>query len=272
VAATTALVLIGKPVAAYLAVRLLRRPSKMGLTVAAALAQVGEFSFILAGLGRELGVLPEPAMQAVVASSIVSITLNPLLVRGAPLAERWLASHARRGGEAGPAVAPVEQTDGHRVIVVGYGPVGRVLTVLLRENHVEPTIVELNHETVVGLGRAGIRAIYGDASQSEILERAGARDAMSLVLAASGTPAADIVQVAKMLNPQLMIVARSTYIGEAADVRRAGANVVVSAEAEVALAMAEQLLARLGATSEQLDRARDRVRHELAHPAEGFFH
>lgn len=263
VAATLAVVLVGKPIAALAVVLLLRHPAKTAVSVAIALAQIGEFSFILASLGRQLGVLPERAMQALVATSIISITLNPLLFRlVGPASRRLSAWLSTRAGEA-PAEAPRPREPGHRAIVVGYGPVGRTLARLLRENEIEPTIVELNHETVQALHREGVRAVYGDASQREILERAGVMEAGSLVFAASGTPAEAVIHAAKELNPEIQILARTTYVREIAQAREAGASVVIAGEAEVALAMTEHLLHELGATAEQLDRARARIREEL---------
>jgi len=259
-AATLAIILVGKPLAAFLVVLALRHPARTAVTVAITLSQIGEFSFILAALGHKLGVLPARATQALVVASIVSITLNPLLFRFAEPASRWLS--ARLSRKEGAAEQATEHWPGHHAIVVGYGPIGRSLTKLLRENELEPTIIELNHETVKQLRQEGIRAIYGDASQREILEHAGVEAAGSLVFTASGSPEA-VVRQARDLNPKLLILARSGYIREIAALQQAGAHVVVSSEGEVALAMTEHLLRQLGATSEQLDRARDRVRAEL---------
>jgi CPA2 family monovalent cation:H+ antiporter-2 len=259
-AATLAVVLVGKPLAALLVVIALRRPVKTAISVAIALAQIGEFSFILAALGRQLGILPERAMQTLVAASIVSITVNPLLFRLVEPAARRLSARAPStkagAGEPQPDVAA------HNTIVVGYGPVGRTLAKLLIDNEVEPTIIELNHETVKKLRGEGVRSVYGDASQPEILQRAGVKEAASLIFAASGSPDA-VIRAAKELNPSLLILARTTYAREVPPLRKAGCSVVVSAEAEVALAMTEHLLTQLGATSEQLDRARLQIRSEL---------
>jgi monovalent cation:H+ antiporter-2, CPA2 family len=253
---TLAIVLLGKAAAAFAVVRLLRYPARTGLLVGVALAQIGEFSFILAGLGRTLAILPEAAHNALVATSVVSITLNPLLFR-------WLEPVARRlGGETRTPEAQRERRDNHRAraIVVGYGHVGQTIARLLREHEIEPTIIELNHETVAALRAQGLDAVYGDATQAGVLESAGIENARSLVFAASGTPARDVIQIAKSLNPRLQILARSAYLSEVNGSREAGADLVVSAEAEVAFAMAEHLLRTLGATPEQIDRARDRLR------------
>ena len=266
-ALTLAVILVGKPIAALAVVLALRYPAKTAVSVAFALAQIGEFSFILVALGRQLHVLPEPATQALVAAAIVSITLNPLLFRLVePVAKglsRWLARGKRESESEGESEGLHPQSErGFRAIVIGYGPVGRTLARLMRSQGLSPTVIELNHETVAALKESGVRAIHGDASQSEILLSAGAREAFALVFAASGSPDA-VIRAAKDINPSLLILTRTSYVREIAALKEAGADVVVSAEGEVAFAMAERLLTELGATGEQLDRARDRIRAEL---------
>ncbi|HEX6276613.1 MAG TPA: cation:proton antiporter [Polyangiaceae bacterium] len=263
IVATLAVVIVGKAAAAFVAVRVLRHPVRTAATVAVALAQIGEFSFILATLGRELGVLPEAASQVLVATSIVSITLNPLLFRLVePVTRRLSRGNAT---ELGPP-RPSGRDAVHRAVVVGYGPVGQTVVRVLRENGIESTVIELNHETARTLGEAGIRAVHGDASQPTILEHAGIASATTLVFAASGTPPEAIVHAARDANPDIRIFARSTYLRDVPASIRAGADVVVSAEVEVALALAEHLLVELGATPEQLDRSRERTRRELGAP------
>jgi monovalent cation:H+ antiporter-2, CPA2 family len=258
-AATLAVILIGKPLAALAVVLALRYPAKTAVSVALALAQIGEFSFILVALGRRLHVLPDRATQALVAAGILSITVNPLLFRLVdPLSQRlskWLSRREAKDATPSPDTGP-------RAIVIGYGPVGRTLARLLREQGISPTIVELNHETVAALNEKGIHAIYGDASQREILESAGAREAFALVFAASGSSDAAIRE-AKELNASLLILSRASHVSDIAALKKAGADMVVSSEGEVAFAMAERMLQQLGATGEQLDRARDRIRADL---------
>ena len=128
--ATLAVVMIGKPLVALVIVRLLGYPFKVALAIAVALAQIGEFSFILSSMGRELGILPPEATNTLVAASIVSIVLNPILYRAVPHVDRWAAAHPRlwkllnpplREDAAG-ARARSEGRSGRRAIVVGYGP------------------------------------------------------------------------------------------------------------------------------------------------------
>jgi CPA2 family monovalent cation:H+ antiporter-2 len=255
---TLLLVLLVKPLVALLTLKLLRYPLRSALLIGFSLAQIGEFSFILAALGRQLEVLPEASMQVLVLVSMASITLNPLLLRLVdPLAKLLRASTTERPSIAGRAHA-------YRTIVVGYGPVGRIVTRVLRENQLDPLVIELNHETVLALSRDGTPAIYGDASQQTILELAGIERAVGLIFSAAGTPPEAVVRLARQLNPNIVVLARATYLQSSAQLGHAGAQVVVTDEAEVAIAMAERLLMNLGATPEQLDRERARVRAELA--------
>jgi len=257
--ATLGVVMIGKPLAALAVVLGLRYPARTAIAVAIALSQIGEFTFMVATLATDLAVLPPPASQALVLVAIASITLNPLLFKlVTPLSRRYAkpVSPESEDQERPPAA-------GH-TIVVGYGPVGRQVVALLREHNIEPTVVDLNLDAVRTLREAGIRAIYGDASQREILETAGITTARGLVFA-SNEPPFETIKTAAELNPKLTMLTRTTYLRDAPELREAGANVIVT-EAEVALAMTERILRGLGATPEQLDRARDRVRAEIRVP------
>lgn len=257
VLATIALVVLVKPLVALFVLRALRYPTHTALLIGLSLAQIGEFSFILAALGRRLGVLPEATMQVLVLTAMVSITLNPALLRLIEPLSKRLVARSDAPTWAGHAHA-------YRTIVVGYGPVGRIVTRVLYENKLDPVVIELNHETVLALQREGIAAIYGDASQPTILELAGIDRAVGLIFSAAGTPPEAVVRLARQLNPNVVVLARATYLQTTAELGNAGAQVVVTDEAEVAIAMAERLLRNLGATAEQVDRERARVRSELA--------
>jgi CPA2 family monovalent cation:H+ antiporter-2 len=273
VLATLAVVMLGKPLAAAAIVLFLGYPVRVAIAVAVALGQIGEFSFILANLGTALGVLPGQATSALVAAAIVSISVNPLLFRLVGPAERWVArrprlrrwltARARAPVGAGPR-AGADEGPRFRAVVVGYGPVGRTLTRLLRENGVEPTVVEMNVETVRRLRAEGAAAVYGDANHRETLKEAGLERAGTLILSASGlTGAEEVVRLARELNPGLRVLARSAYLRERPELRKAGADEVYAGEGEVALAMTESVLRELGAGAEQIDRERERVRGEL---------
>ena len=259
-AAALAIVLIAKPLTIWAAVMLLGHPRQDATSVAVSLAQIGEFSFILAALGRQLGVLPETAINTLVASAIVSITLNPLLYRLIDPFERWLIRRGRASIDNDDTDSLEASAPSHRAIVVGYGPVGQTVTQLLLDNEIQPTVIELNLDTVRRLKAFDVRAIYGDAMRRETLVEAGIKGADNLILT-SGSSHVDeeIVRQAKELNPDVTILARSQYVRELPKLHRAGAEDVFSAEGEVALAFTVRILERLGATGEQIDRERARV-------------
>jgi monovalent cation:H+ antiporter-2, CPA2 family len=262
---------VAKPAAALALVLGLGYPPRMAVSAAVSLAQIGEFSFILAGLARELHLLPEDGAQVLVAVSILSISLNPLLYRQVGTVERlamarprlwsWLNRHASRGGaHALPALSPAK----HRAVVVGYGPVGRTVARLLRESDIEPVIIEMNLDTVRVLRAQGMAALYGDARHADILLAAGIDQAVGLVLSASGMEGSgEVIRQACLLNPGIRVVARTAYLRQAAALQRAGAHAVFSGEGEVALTLTEFILRELGATPEQIERERQRIREEL---------
>jgi CPA2 family monovalent cation:H+ antiporter-2 len=258
--ATLAIVLLAKPAAALAIVLVLRYPLRVALPVAISLAQIGEFSFILAALGKHLGVMPDEAVNTLVAAAIISITLNPLLYRAIGPVERWLASRY-------PTAIDVAIDDGadtgvptQRAIVVGYGPVGQTVAQLLLDNEIEPTVIELNLDTVRRLKAFDVRAIYGDASRPEVLAEAGIARAASLILTSgAGSLDEEVIRRAKELNPGVLVLARTQYVRELSKLQQAGADDAFSAEGEVALAFTVRILERLGATGEQIDRERQRV-------------
>jgi CPA2 family monovalent cation:H+ antiporter-2 len=142
--------------------------------------------------------------------------------------------------------------------------VGRTVCRLLRENGIEPTVIEMNLGTVQQLRAAGTTAVYGDASHRDTLQAAGVGRADNLVLSASRlTGAEEVVRLAREMNPGIRVIARSAYLRERAGLRKAGADEVYAGEGEVALAMTESVLRALGATPDQIDRERDRVRADL---------
>lgn len=265
VAVTLALITLLKPAVSAILLVLLGRPARSALGIAAGRGQIGEFSFILAALGSELHVLPARAANALTAASILSITLNPLLLRLAPRADALLPERVPE-----EAKAQRRRSKRARVVLVGFGPIGRTLARLLEANGIEPSIIELNLETVRELRANGGRAVYGDATRPETLEEAGLRDAVGLILTAPVEGGADaVVRRAREFNPGLFVVARSHYIAEAPLLREAGADVVFSGEGEVALAITEFTLARLGASPNRIEHERERVHQELARLGEG---
>jgi CPA2 family monovalent cation:H+ antiporter-2 len=270
---TCLVILVGKPVAALLVVRMLNYPLHVGLSVAVALSQIGEFSFILATLGRDLKILPGKGVDVLVASSMISITLNPVLYRLARPTAKLIGQNPYLHWLLDPAASAFRREQEHeekgktarqRAIVVGYGPIGRLVVRLLMENEVEPTVVELNSDTVQLLGKQGIRAIYGDASHIETLRFAGLERTKNLILTASElSGAVELVQAARDANPKVYIVARTVRLETKKSLLEAGANRVFSAEGEMALSITECLLQTLGATQDQLEANRDSIRKKV---------
>lgn len=262
--ATLAVVLVGKSAAAVAVVLLLKKPLHCALSVAVALAQIGEFSFILAAVAANLGLLPPQAAGALVVTAVVSITLNPLLFKLVDPATRWLEAKGwapRRAEDSGESMPPAE--DKHRVVLVGYGPVGRILGRILRENNIEVVVIDMNLDTVQTLRAEGRPAVFGDATSHEILRHAGVESAEGLIVSSFTVAAREVIQAAKELNPALRVFTHTTYLREAEALCRNGATAVFSGEGEVALSMAVYLLKELGATAEQVDNERRRIREEF---------
>jgi len=267
---TLAIVMIGKPVAALVIVLGLGYSSRIALGVAVALAQVGEFSFLVGKLGSDLGVLPENAMNPLVGAAIVSIMLNPILYRSLDSVEAFLAKRPKlwailnRKASVVQKVDPSESVAAYRAVVVGFGPIGRTVTRLLQERGIEPSIIEMNMETYRKLRSQGLRAVYGDANKSEVLESAGIAGAVTLILTASGAAESmEAIRIARLLNPRIHVISRADFLNQAGQLLHAGAHEVFAGEGEVALAMTGSILQRLGATPDQMDEERARIRADL---------
>ncbi len=148
--------------------------------------------------------------------------------------------------------------------MVGYGPIGQTVARLLRDGRIEPIIIETNLETTRRLRSEGHRTVYGDATRPAVLEAAGIHNAVALVISGpTSEQSAEIIRIARSVNPKVRVLARSYYLRETAIMREAGADEVFSGEGEVAFAMTENILRMLGATPEQMDRTRERVHEEI---------
>jgi CPA2 family monovalent cation:H+ antiporter-2 len=271
VAGTLAVVMVGKPAVAFAITWAMRYPFQTSAAVAVALAQIGEFSFMLSDVGIDLGVLTPEAGNVLVAVAIISIVLNPVLYRTIRPLDRWTLAHPAlrrladlsQPGEPGDVPRPAADP-AHRAIVVGYGPTGRTVTRLLRENGFDVTVVDMNVTTVRELREQGVHAVYGDATRRDTLAQAGTAAAGNLILTSAGmADAEEAIRYAKQLNPRIHVLGRAPYLRDVAGLRHAGAETVVTAEREVGLALTEIILERVGATPDQMDQERERVRSEL---------
>jgi CPA2 family monovalent cation:H+ antiporter-2 len=178
--------------------------------------------------------------------------------------ERWFPLRRTPSDLETTTDAPADRDPRHRAVIIGYGPVGRTVARLLRENGITPTIIDLNIDTVRELRDQGQPAIYGDATLRETLISAGVPGSGSIVLSIAGLPGAnEVIRASRELNPAILILARTAYIRELVALKQAGATQVYAGESEVALAFSEAILHRLGATPEQIDRERARVHSEI---------
>jgi len=236
--ATVAIIVVGKAVAAYAIVRAFGHGSQTAMTIAASLAQIGEFSFILAGLGVGLKVMPEEARDLILAGSILSILFNPLFFT--------LAVRRMRGDEAPEAEAAVEavpEAAPARTVLIGYGRVGRHIGELLCGRGEALTVIEDQKDRAAAAGAAGAAVIVGNAASESVLRQAGLDTASTLLIAIpEGIEAGAIVRRARAINPKLVVVARAHSDEEVADIVRHGADHVVMAERETAARMAERAL------------------------------
>jgi CPA2 family monovalent cation:H+ antiporter-2 len=264
IALVLAVVIVVKPLSALLTVLALGTPRATAIPVAAAFSQVGEFSFILGTVASNLGLIDATGWNALVAASIISIALNPSIYR-------WARRLATPPVEIGaPAAGPAATIDPSRCILVGYGPVGRIVHRLLAERGATVTVIDLNLETVRGLRADGIKAVYGDVLRPGILEEAGIATAGSLILSADLDDAAEIVRQVRLVNPKLRVLARCAHLRDAPALRRAGADVVAAGEAEVGVALAEAVTAADDQDLVAAASRRDAVRNHLytAQPTE----
>ncbi|MGN6134222.1 MAG: NAD-binding protein, partial [Aureliella sp.] len=157
-----------------------------------------------------------------------------------------------------------EIVEGFRTVIVGYGPVGKTVARLLSQRGVTPAVIEMSLPNIAAIRTDGYRAVFGDAHHLETLQHAGVESSQSLILTASTIRApSEIIRLARELNPKIKILIRSAYLRERLPLIQSGADTVFAGEGEVAMAMAETILRDFGATPEQIDRERDRLRSDL---------
>jgi CPA2 family monovalent cation:H+ antiporter-2 len=277
VLAGLSIVMAAKPLAALLIVMVLGYPLRTAMTVAIALAQIGEFSFIVGNLALKLDLLPQAGMNVLVASAIVSITLNPFLfrlidpiehrLRKAPRLWRLLNHRADRRARALNLEGKrrIRALDEKLAIVVGYGPVGQQVDRLLREAGVQTVIVDLNIDTVTRLASEGRAAVFGDATRSELLEQAGIKRASYLLLTAPHTSNYHmLVPEVRRLNPQVRIVVRTRYLREAEAFHQVDIGTTVVDEVESAAALTELVLREMDTDSTRIPLEIDRLRKSMA--------
>jgi CPA2 family monovalent cation:H+ antiporter-2 len=252
VVATLAVIVIGNPLAAFLFAALCRRPLITSLTIAASLAQIGEFSFILAGLGVQLNLLGAEGRDLILAGAILSIMLNPLFFavvdRLRPLG--WIELGAPSAvDEAMAAARPATALEGH-TILVGYGRVGSVIGETLKGDGAPFLVIEDADRTVARLRQQGVDVVAGNAARSEILAAANLPQARQVIVAIPNCfEAGQVVEQARMANggatdggnQAMTIVARAHSDAEAEYLMKLGASVAIVGEREIARALIERM-------------------------------
>ena len=228
--ATVAIIVIGKSIAAYAIVRAFGHDNRTAIAVSASLAQIGEFSFILAGLGTELAILPSDGRDLILAGAIISILLHPLLFSLA-------AKRARRADAAAAAAAAADEPVKH-LIVVGYGRVGKFVAEGLKSTNREFVLIDDQADVVSLAEKAGVSTVRGNAATTDILREAGIDRATHVLLAIpEGFEAGGIAELAKKLNPNVQVIARAHSNDEVEHLLRLGASRVIMGEREIARQM-----------------------------------
>jgi CPA2 family monovalent cation:H+ antiporter-2 len=255
-----AVILVGKTAAAVGLVLAFRYPLSTALTVGASLAQIGEFSFILAGLGRELGLLPPEGESLILAGALLSITLNPVVFAAVEPIQGWVRARSalarkleRRDDPLAelPATVRPETLTGH-VVLVGYGRVGTRIAEAMAQRGIVFVVVEANRETVERLRGRQVHAVLGDASEAEVMVQAHVARASLLVIATPDlVKVRKIIEIARTLNPRIELLARTHSDEEAALLRSQHVGLVYMGEHELALAMTQGVLDRMAASGSQ---------------------
>ena len=242
VLATVAIIVVGKSLAAFALVRAFGHTNQAALTVSVSLAQIGEFSFILAGLGVGLEVLPETGRDLILAGALLSILVNPILFTLA--VKRIRTDAVPEPVAAGEAETPAPCNAG--VVLIGYGRVGSHIGGLICGRGEGLTVIEDQKDMAAAARAAGATVIVGDATKESVLRQAGLDEASTLLIAIpEGVEAGAIVRRARAINPKLVIVARAHSDEEVDDLVRRGADHVVMAERETAARMAERAMLTL---------------------------
>lgn len=242
VLATAAIIMFGKSAAAFFIVRAFGHPTGTALTISASLAQIGEFAFIIAGLGVTLKILPPTGQALVLAGALISIMLNPLVFG---LLDRWLLKNK----ETAPAAVETELPPGpsldlhDHAIVIGYGRVGSALAQVLRDRGVPVMIIDDNKEHVAEAHAAGLPGIRGSAASDKVLAEAHPERAKIAVLAIpQPLEAGETLAKLRAINPNLTLLARAHSDAEVKHLLEHGADGTVMAERELAYSLAEMIM------------------------------
>ncbi len=254
--AVVLIIVFGKSVVAFLLVLLLRYPVKNALLISASLAQIGEFSFILAALGVSLGLMPVEGQSLILAGAILSIAINPLLFHSIAPLERLLGRNSKLAASFEraadplailPMTVPQEHLSGH-VVLIGYGRVGRRIADALRAQGIALVVAEQNRELVDTLRQRGIHAVAGNGGETTVLIQAHVARAAMLVIATPDTfEARAMIATSRALNPHIKTVVRTHSDSEAELLRSERVGQVFMGEQELAKGMSEYVVAQFAA-------------------------
>ncbi|MBP8277733.1 MAG: Kef family K(+) transporter [Propionivibrio sp.] len=264
VLAVLAIIIFGKSVAALALVLAFRYPLNTALIVSASLAQIGEFSFILARLGLSLGLLPAEGMSLVLAGALISIALNPVLFATVEPVRKWILQRSEFARSLDRRTDPYAELpmsterkylEGH-VVLVGYGRVGKRIASALEARGIPYVVAEQNRELVEKLRKQGVAAVSGNAADPAVLIQAHIAEAAMLVVA---TPdplnVRQMAETARTLNPDIEIVLRTHGEDEALMLRKEGIGTVFFGEEELAKGMAGHVLQRFAPQPNSSSRA-----------------
>lgn len=257
---------IGKALIVFGVVRLLGYSLRISTMTALGLAQIGEFSFILAKTGMEQNILGESDYQRFLAASILSMITTPFLIKIAPrigyaLQSLFSPDSLLERSVVGFDPAGTDLRD--HVIIIGYGLNGRNLAKVLRRTGIPYVVLELNAEAVREGRQQGEPIVYGDATRKEVLNHVHLGQARVLVLAISD-PAASrhTVSLARQLNPEIHIIARTRYMTEISDLQMLGANEVIPEEFETGIEIFSRVLRKLGIGRHAIQHQVEEIRSE----------
>ena len=242
VLATTLIIVFGKSIAAYAIVRAFGHPNATALTISTSLAQIGEFAFIIAGLGLSLKILPKDGHDLVLAGALITIMLNPLLFMAL---DRWQArDDARAAANMPPEPDVVPMDIGGHAIVVGFGRVGSQLAQLLQERGVPVVVVEDDADRVAQARTHGFPTVRGNVANERVMQEAAPERAHLAIFAMpQALEAGEAIQRLKAVNPALSILARAHSDTQVKHLLGHGADAAVLAERELAYSLTEMVMA-----------------------------
>ena len=259
-------IIVGKALILLLVVRLLGYSFRVSAMTAMGLAQIGEFSFILAKTAVPEGLLTANDYQRFLAASIITMIATPFLIKAAPRIGYAIQSWFGPSSALEPTVAsfqPEEEDLKGHVVIVGYGLNGRNLAKVLRRTKVPYLILELNADAVRSARAEGERVIYGDATRREVLHQVGIETARILVLAISDPVATrHTVWLGRQMNPDVHIIVRTRYMSEITELRNLGSDEVIPEEFETSIEIFSRVLKELGVPSHVIQRQVAAIRAE----------